>query len=149
MTQVGALSSLLLCTFEALEALSTAALPNKHEKQKYEVMKWSRKWFYKEAGYTQRKHLTAMWISKCPAISDFSNNVITAKTDDFNTILRRTKHILANLNPVLHFYLSKRFKHLSFKTYIRNQKTYEKNVHNLTGGEKDTLVICGGASFPS
>ena len=81
-----------------------------------------------------------MWTGRNEDVQAFQSTVQTAKTSHLEVIKSHTRHVLANLCPVMAFYDTKRFKRLRWKTYISRQKTYEKLVADLKGGVEHTLV---------
>lgn len=119
------------------------------ENVKHEVIKWSKRRFYQEAGYTHRNRVTKLWTGKAPLINSFNAEVLSAKTSSLELFKAYTKHVLANLEVVMSFYNAQRFKRLRWKTYISRQKAYETLVSDLTAGDPDTLIVWGDARFPS
>ena len=115
---------------------------------KHNVITWGRKRFYEEAGYNHRSNVTKMSIHKAEEIAIFNQEVKTAKTS-LEVLCSHTSHVLANLRTVMAFYDTKRFKRLRWKTYISQQKAYEKLVAALKGNSKRPLIVWGNANFPS
>jgi hypothetical protein len=114
---------------------------------KHEVIQWSKRKFYHEAGYIHRGKQTKLWTSRAPAIVAFNAHVGTAKTASLDVYKAYIQHALANMVTVMKFYSTQRFKRLRWKTYIKRQKAYEKLVADLKGGEENTLVVWGDAKF--
>ena len=112
-------------------------------------VQWSKKEHYHEAGFNNRNFKTTMWMSKSPEVVQFNNDAISSKTSILVSYMDHAQHVLSNLHDRMAFFSSKRFKRLKFKTHIRTQKAYEKVVKKLKGGVKKTLVVWGGAQFPS
>lgn len=98
---------------------------------KHEVIKWSKRRFYQEAGYTHRNRLTKLWTSRAPLINTFNAEVLTAKTSSLEFFKAHARHVLANMESLMAFYSAQRFKRLRWKTYISRQKAYEKLVSSL------------------
>ncbi len=113
------------------------------------MIKWSKHRFYQEAGYTHRNRVTKLWTGKAPLIKALNAEVLSAKTSSLELFKSYARHVLANLETVMSFYSSQRFKRLRWKTYISRQKAYEKLVSELTAGNSDSLIVWGDASFPS
>ena len=116
---------------------------------KHNVIIWGRKRFYQEAGYNYRSNVTKMWIQKAEEITIFNQEVKSAKTSNLDVLCSHTSHVLANLRTVMAFYDTKRFKRLRWKTYISQQKAFEKLVAALRGNSKRPLIVWGNAKFPS
>ena len=118
-----------------------------------ETLEWGRDQHYHECGFTRRNLMTNKWMKKSEVITTynafFNTNALTTKTGSLENYKHHAIHVLANLHSVLDFYSSKRFKRLKWKTFIRTQKSYEKIVARLKGGQENTLVVWGNAKFPS
>ncbi len=130
-----------------------AALDSLHspspENVKHEVIKWSKRRFYQDAGYTHHNRVTKIWTDKAPLIKALNAEVLSAKTSSLGLFESYARYVLPNLETVMSFYNCKRFKRLRGKTYISRQKAYEKLVSELTAGDSNSLIVWGDASFPS
>jgi hypothetical protein len=129
----------------AMETLRTDS-PNN---VKHEVIQWSKRKFYHEAGYIHRGKVTKLWTGKAPLIEAFNRDMPSTKTSTLEAYKVHIRHVLTNMDEVMSFYNAQRFKRLRWKTYINRQKAYEKLVADLTAGDRSTLIVWGDARFPS
>lgn len=116
---------------------------------KHEVIKWSSGRFQHESGVNHSNCVMAMWVAKAPAISAFNAEVASPKTTSYSAIVERTRYVLLHLREVMRFFSSTRIKRLKFTRYIKRQQTYERLAKHLKGGNNNTVVVWGDASFSS
>ena len=78
----------------------------------YEVIKWRKRCFHQEAGYTHHNGVTKLCTGKAPLINEYNAEVLSAKTSSLELFKAYAHHVLANQETVMSFYNSQRFKRL-------------------------------------
>ena len=65
---------------------------------KHEVITWTKRRFYQEAGYVRRGKMTKLWTSRAPHVQQFNQEVATPKTGYLDAYTEHTRHVLTNLD---------------------------------------------------
>ncbi len=132
-----------------LDAHEALDLPHTSPVQRHETIQWSNSRWREESGTRTRSQKIRLWTNKNPVIMEFNKNIPSAKVSDSESYCKRIKFVLTRINQVLDFYCAKRHRKLRWRTYVKEQKAYEKIVRELAGDtpRRKVLIAYGDAGF--
>jgi hypothetical protein len=98
--------------------------------------------FYHMAGYHLRTRKTSVW-EKRVEIDEYNRGVPAGRTSRLAEYTERVCYVLKHIESVMSFYTARRFRSLSWNTYIKKQRAIDQLCRLITGGRDDTVVAFG------
>ena len=115
---------------------------------KYDTNIWTSKKFHHHKGNTQHAKLTIKKLKK-NGLYDSLLKTPTLKSPMLDDIKKSIKYFHNYIEDIFEIYFKHKITYYKWKTYIREQKAYDKITDELTGGNKNSIVVFGAGSFSS
>ena len=133
----------------AADSLSGGRYTGAARRAQYEILSWSSSRWREASGIKFRLHKIKLWLKRDPGLESTLQQTPTAKFASSADFGRHILHRVQRAAAVRKHFGDQRHTQQRWSTYIKRQKAYAAICKDFPGGNSNTVVAYGDASFSS